>query len=272
MLRLREWKVSPTLISGSGAYTNTIQINGKLFLNDNNDVLISDPLQDNILVFQEDEFDQRWENQDLTLTITPIIQAVISSQPAVVTFLIDEIRMFGGDASVTFPTGVGIGEYAGWYLCNGQNTPNGTVYDLRSKFIAGYDPTGGADYDEQGKGAGEDFVELTGAESGTSAHGHSKGTLNITASGSHTHYSRATRAISDGGSDFKVGMVDHSDDGDGGRYAMTSSASTSYNGSHIHHNTYFAGAPGDSSEANADNSHENRPEFIAVAFIQYKGV
>ena len=151
MLRNRKWKIKPALLSGDGKTNAKITVAGKLLLNDNDDVLISDPKQDNILVFQEDEFDQRWENQDLTLTITPVVQSIINSQPAVVTFLMDEIRMFAGNASLIFPGGVGTGEYTGWYLCNGQSTPNGSVYDLRSKFITGYDPTGGSDYNQQGQ-------------------------------------------------------------------------------------------------------------------------
>ena len=174
--------------------------------------------------------------------------------------------MFGGDNVATvFPGGIGTGEYLGWFLCDGNN---GTL-DLRSRFVLGLGP--GQYTDTIGFEGGVSEVTLTGAESGTSAHGHSKGTLNITASGSHSHYSRATRAISDGGSDFKVAMVHHSDDGDGGRYVMTSSASTSYDGSHTHPSTNFAGAPGSSSEGSAEEPHTNIPPYTIIAFIQYKG-
>jgi microcystin-dependent protein len=77
--------------------------------------------------------------------------------------------------------GVGLGEYAGWYLCDGRNdTP-----DLRGRFLMGRDVLNlGSDYSEVGKQGGSSQVQLS--ETQIPAHQHD---VKITSSisGNHVH-------------------------------------------------------------------------------------
>jgi microcystin-dependent protein len=266
MIRLREWKVSPSLISGSGVSTNIIKISGKLFLNDNNDVLINDPLQDNILVFKETGFGDngqayQWENQDLTSTITPIVQDIIDNQPvgSNPALICDEIRMYGGDVNANFhsTTGASTGvdpTLDNWFLCNGLN---GTQ-NLESRFVFGYDRATSA-HNPVGWTDGEDRVTLSIAESGVGLHDHGATGLTIASSGVHTHtWTASTPYKAEGES--KSGSGSHC-------AANNSRTDIASSGAHTH---TVSGTTADTS-APASQSHNNMPPYIVLAFIQYKG-
>jgi len=269
MLKYRQWKVSPLLIGAAGSASDTIRITGKLFLNDNNDVLIEDPIQDNILVFNEvtqGEYNPRWLNQDLTSTITPIVQTIINNQsPGSNSALIcDEVRMYAGDVNLNFNTVTGVStgndpNLDGWFLCNGQN---GTQ-NLQSKFVLGLGP--GQYTDTVGITGGVSEVTLTGAESGTSSHQHSANSadgssINIASSGSHAH----------------AGRSDNSGTGSGDVHVKFTTGTIYSNAvqpaSHTHGTGSFQGSTAPSAEADAAEAHTNIPPYIILAFIQYKCV
>lgn len=131
----------------------------------------------------------------------------------------------------------------GWFLCDGTNgTPN-----LRGKFIVGYDATD-VDYNPVGKQGGEERVTLTEAQ--MPAHKHTGST---NSAGAHSHsYQRGkvVRGYRTAADDYPLG---------GNANAVTGSA-----GAHSH--TFTTNNRGSS------QSHENRPPYYVLAYIQYKGV
>ena len=215
----------------------------------------------------------------------------------VVPFLCDEIRMFGGKDTVSacFPSGVGQGQYEGWYLCNGDN---GTI-DLQEKFITGYKPLSD-DHGIIGFGAGDNRVELSQTQTPLRAHTH-EATVDATtlaassASSEHKHRVLGVRGggsygyKADGGSqggglDWKNNQKDISSRSwyTGDKTANGNSASSwgvaGNDGAHTHTITgsvtvTIHSEPGQNGTGAAYpvDTHENRPEFIAVAYIQYKG-
>ena len=129
---------------------------------------------------------------------------------------------------------------AGWNLCDGTNgTPNLIAKFVRSIATAST---------EAGSTGGSDSVTLTGAQSGTSAHGHG-GSTNST--GSHTH------------SYASAGQGTHSSyQGNAQDEALYQSGNTGSAGNHSHTVTV-----NNASAQNASSSHENRPAFYELAYI-----
>jgi microcystin-dependent protein len=141
-------------------------------------------------------------------------------------------------------TGLGVtGEYVGWALCNGAN---GTI-DLREKFVGGYDPDPGSDFNLQEEG-GENEVTLDETQLAPHSHG-------ITDPG-HTH---------DTGQFIYASKVD-------GNAMIQPSAIES--GSPDRPNLQDVGLIPDADtgvtvdSAGGGLAHENRPQYMALAFIQ----
>lgn len=135
----------------------------------------------------------------------------------------------------------------GWKLCDGTNgTP-----DLRGRFIVGYSD-GDEPYDAIGKQGGAEKVTLTTDQ--MPAHNH---TGSAESAGSHTHSGTAAGPYSGtnlpGGGGFRGG------DNDWKNRAVTLSPG----GSHTH-NLSIANSGG-------GQSHENRPPYFTLAYIQFKG-
>ena len=155
--------------------------------------------------------------------------------PLTSALVIDEIKMYVGDLD-NLPWG--------WYLCDGQN---GTM-DLRRQFIAGFDADN-EEYNEIGKEGGSDIVALTIDE--MPEHKHTGTTYSA---GSHTH--TTPNSNSDGGSG-KPATGSQPPEGTG--YHTTNAA-----GAHTHNLNINNRGHG--------QAHENRPQFKAIPFIQFKGV
>lgn len=138
-------------------------------------------------------------------------------------------------------TGLGIGLFEGFAICNGQNgTPN-----MGGRVAVGYDNTD-ADYDTVGKVGGVKTVTLTGAQSGVAAHSHS-----ITDPG-HTHdlnVSEATPKI--------VGQ--NSGGGENAADDLASTLTTTSQTTGITINNAV--------EANAQQAHENRQPYSVVVWL-----
>jgi microcystin-dependent protein len=175
------------------------------------------------------------------------------------------IIMYSG-STANFPGGVGVGEYDGWYLCNGSNsTP-----DLRGRFVVGYDP-GNTSYNNITGGdiGGAETVTLTKSQLPTHKHrltnGSDGSTSGMSVDGSHTHtVTDQYRNITD----YDV-IEDAENLGNDLPYSMGSSnRTTSSNGNHNHDLT---GSTGDGTTDGLNGAaHENRPPYFTVAFIQYR--
>ncbi len=148
--------------------------------------------------------------------------------------MLDEIRMYAGNLS-DLPLG--------WYLCDGQN---GTV-DLRGRFVVGYNAND-TDYDQVGKTGGEKAHALT--EDEMPAHTHAGGT---DYGGIHNHYGHVIQASGD----WKGGGNDSSPNSTS-RPGYTNDA-----GGHSHQLNI--------QQTGGGQSHENRPPYYTLAYIQFKG-
>lgn len=248
MIRFRKWNVYPPIFSNDGKIISELEVTGKLIINDNDDVFTNVPSENQVLVWKvtqnaDGSTDQRWENENIS-TIIPSVG------------LIDEIRMFGGDVVSTFPSGEGIGEYEGWYLCDGDN---GTL-DLRSRFVLGLGP--GQYTDTIGFEGGVSEVTLSGEESGIQEHDHSGAqadgsTLYVGTSGSHSHSYFNYRGNS-------------AETGNASKVLGTTNRTTGAS-SHSHPAQYFGGRIAKIDSTNALEAHTNIPPYTIVAYIQFKG-
>lgn len=255
-----------------------------------------------IFTFNPEDFDYPYLTQcnlvvECVFNGSDWIAYVVDQDPS----RINDIKMVSAINSGDFPSGIAtLGtKHQGWALCNGAN---GTL-DLTSKFVIGYDPgtlatptsgpgTGVFNHAVVGNTGGANQILLSSTESGLPAHGHTDNlsvasggshthtdNFSVTGNGNHVHKSRRTTAISDSGTDIKVGDVDVPDDGSGGRFDITSSFSNSYNGTHTHtlsgsitsagsHTHTLSGSITSTTGAGADDHHENRPSYIVVGFLQ----
>jgi microcystin-dependent protein len=163
--------------------------------------------------------------------------------PLTSALFIDEVRMYAGDiANIPW----------GWYLMDGTN---GTM-DIRDKFPVPYNTTT-VDYDAIGKTGGLKEVTLTEAE--MPIHKHTGSTFN---SGSHRHRLKdgsggeKTNSITSGGGNL-AGQDNPTNWVDDNTILETA-------GEHTHNLNM--------NNKGGGNAHENRPPFIVVGFIQFKGV
>lgn len=139
---------------------------------------------------------------------------------------------------------------SGWQICDGTNgTPN-----LTGKFIVHADADTGGTYNP-GNTGGADSVTLTTAQ--MPSHTHSAGSLSTSTAGNHQHdtFNNAQSNTTTGGAANRVtGLTNTAGSGTSGK--------TDANGDHTHTISGVTGAQGSST------SHENRPPYYALAFIQ----
>ena len=173
---------------------------------------------------------------------------------------------------------------AGWHLCDGSahgstalqavigsaNTP-----DLRGRFVVGTGPG----YAQSATG-GAATVTLTGAESGTSVHGHgtvTSGSMSANAVHAHSAWSDAAgyHDHNNYGSNLLTAEGDFNPAGSGYLYMINQGQLITGGGSHAHgvgvnnasveHSHQVT--PNASAAANAAAAHENRPPYYALTYI-----
>jgi len=175
---------------------------------------------------------------------------------------------------------------AGWLLCDGTNgTP-----DLRDRFIVG----AGGTYTVNDTG-GADSVQLSGSE--MPSHSHGSGSLHTDSDGNHSHGGTAETAGSHGhsGSTDTAGAHTHrinSGDLNLSESTLRNAGSSNQNdrftesaGDHSHtlninnagnhtHNldiqsagSHDHGVDGNTSSSGGNAAHENRPPYLALAYI-----
>ena len=141
-------------------------------------------------------------------------------------------------------TGNGLGNYAGWAICNGSNgTPN-----LSGRFIVGYDP-GDADYNGLGKPAGEKYHTLSPAEMPYHTHAVQG---NTSTDGGHSHTYSVTPYS---------GPQYNADNPHERNIGQEAAAQTSTDGAHYHSINFSSGSAG------SNAAHENRPPYFVLLYI-----
>ena len=220
--------------------------------------------------------------------------------------LIGDIKMVSNIDIADFPSGrAALGtKHQGWALCDGSN---GTV-NLAGRFIVGYNPNSpttpttnpgksSENYGKIGNTGGQREVKLTGEESGVPTHTHphslitsqhpghthDKGNLSINSSGAHTH--RLELNVRDSSlTGTQIAGLNRQRANDGKVTYPNGEANgvESVNSSHSHPNSSFSGSVGSGGAhshsvtgfisspglQDANESHENRPNYIVVGFIQ----
>jgi microcystin-dependent protein len=154
--------------------------------------------------------------------------------------------------------GKGLGEYSGWYICDGRNgTP-----DLRGRFVVGRDVlNSGSSYSNLGMKGGLDKVVLTVDEMPSHVHTFQAQT---SASGAHSHkYNDITYAD---GCGVVVPMYRGIRSGTANNRACEIGRTTEATSNHIH---TISGA---TSNIGGNKPQENRPPYYVIAYIIYIGV
>jgi microcystin-dependent protein len=154
--------------------------------------------------------------------------------------------------------GKGLGEYAGWYICDGRNgTP-----DLRGRFVVGRDVLNSvSSYSSIGMKGGLDKVVLTAAQMPNHSHTFQAQT---SASGAHSHsYNDITYAD---GCDVIVPTYRGIRSGTSNNRACQIGRTT---GATSNHNHIISGA---TSNIGGNQPQENRPPYYVIAYIIYIGV
>ncbi|CAF4104849.1 unnamed protein product [Rotaria sp. Silwood1] len=154
--------------------------------------------------------------------------------------------------------GKGLGEYSGWYICDGRNgTP-----DLRGRFLVGRDVlSSGSSYSNIGMKGGLEEVVLTVDEMPSHLHTFQAQT---SASGAHSHnYNDITYAD---GCDVPIptyrGIKSGTPHNKACQIARTTEATSNHN--HI--------ISGGTSNVGGNKPQENRPPYYVIAYIIYIGV
>lgn len=158
--------------------------------------------------------------------------------------------------------GVGLGEYAGWYLCDGRNgTP-----DLRGRVQVGRDLFNSvSDYAQIGRVGGKDHVQLSVNQMPSHSHNVK---LTSTSAGSHSHTFEDTMFVCDQQTSiptdvpYKVNMISQSKYPN--RYSRK--AQTETVGSHSHD------VNGVTEQTGLGQSFDNRQPYYVIAYIIYKGI
>ena len=141
----------------------------------------------------------------------------------------------------------------GWGLCDGSNgTP-----DLRNRFVVG----AGDQYDRNDTG-GADSVTLTEAQMpshnhGMSTEGNHSHSGSTSTDGEHTHRYGQNRTTGEGGSDVIASAYAFDDFSTSSAGSHSHSLNINSNGDHTHTINNTGGG----------DSHENRPPYLALAFI-----
>lgn len=159
--------------------------------------------------------------------------------------------------------GAGLGEYQGWYICDGRNgTP-----DLRGRFVVGRDTfNSDSDYSSNGKTGGVEKYSLT--EEHLPPHDHEFGGQ-TKGNGDHSHiYDDITYADC-----YGSGVIDT-----GTRFRGISSGSPNSLACHMTRTSERSGFHSHdfSGKTNVGKGKskvvDNRPPFSVVAFIIYRGI
>ncbi|CAF1158378.1 unnamed protein product [Didymodactylos carnosus] len=154
--------------------------------------------------------------------------------------------------------GKGLGEYSGWYICDGRNgTPN-----LSGRFVVGRDVlNSGSSYSNIGMKGGLDKVVLTVNEIPSHSHTFQAQT---SASGAHSHnYNDITYAD---GCDVIVPMYRGIKSGTANNRACQVGRTTEAASDHVHT------MHGSTSNIGGNAAQENRPPYYVIAYIIYTGV
>jgi len=154
--------------------------------------------------------------------------------------------------------GKGLGEYAGWYLCDGRNGSP----DLRGRFVVGRDVSNSvSSYASIGMKGGLDKVVLTANQMPSHSHTFQAQT---SASGAHSHnYNDITYAD---GCDVIVPMYRGIRTGTANNRACQIGRTTEATSNHNHN---ISGA---TSNIGGNQPQENRPPYYVIAYIIYIGV
>jgi microcystin-dependent protein len=158
--------------------------------------------------------------------------------------------------------GVGLGEYRGWFLCDGRNgTP-----DLRGRFVVGRDVMNSqSNYVNMGSKGGNEFITLTKNQMPTHSHGVN---LNTNSNGAHSHsYVDTLFPMHNGPVYYPL-------------YPHCASASFSSCGVkwfNRNENTTDSGAHthnvnGQTNDSGSSQPIDNRPPYYVVAYIIFKGL
>ena len=169
--------------------------------------------------------------------------------------------------------GAGMGEYSGWFLCDGRNgTP-----DMRGRFLVSrqFD---NQDYKTLGSKGGESHVKLSINEMPshthtTQPHSHSIN-LNTGTSGAHTHtYKDIFFSENPSNSNDYVNVPNNIGTGtknDRDNVGHQFSRTTYSDGAHYHNVQGQSSSSNVNIDANGGNlSHENRPPYYVVQYIIY---
>ncbi|CAF2105046.1 unnamed protein product [Rotaria magnacalcarata] len=154
--------------------------------------------------------------------------------------------------------GKGLGEYSGWYICDGRNgTP-----DLRGRFLVGRDVfNSDASYSNIGNKGGLDKVVLTVDEMPSHFHTFQAQT---SASGEHSHnYNDITYAD---GCDVIVPTYRGIASGRANNKACQIGRTTQQTSAHSH------SISGSTGNIGGSKPQENRPPYYVIAYIIYIGV
>lgn len=132
--------------------------------------------------------------------------------------------------------------------------------DLRGRFVVGYNP-GDADYNSIGDTGGDKGVTLTASQSALPSHNHSV-TGTTATDGVHKHWARGSAMWDEKNGDprgAKTSWDNLNEDLGGGSGPVTRT-----DGAHAHSINLTAQ---NTSQANATQSHENRPPYYTLALI-----
>lgn len=167
-----------------------------------------------------------------------------------------------------------------WQICEGQTLDN-TLFpdlfsiigysfggagvnfslpDMRSKFIAGFNAGGSAEYQTIGNGGGANSVTLTAAQSGLVGHNHA---VTETPAGAHSHtFTLNARTPSGGGSNINSLWNDNGDNAGVQAYPGHEGTTMSSAPNHDHNVTLTPVV-----DTPASQAHENRPDFIVFPYM-----
>jgi microcystin-dependent protein len=153
--------------------------------------------------------------------------------------------------------GHGIGEYAGWYLCDGRNgSPN-----LNGRFPVGREllkPD--SVYFDIGNTGGTEYVKLK--ESNMPSHSHIF-SATTSSSGAHAHFYKDL--VYPDGCDVSIDMNRGVRSGTHNNRGCERTMVTENSGSHTHT------VSGSTSISGSNEPHENRPPYYVLSFIIYIG-
>jgi microcystin-dependent protein len=157
--------------------------------------------------------------------------------------------------------GVGLGEYRGWFLCDGRNgTP-----DLRGKFAVGRDVMNSqSNYANVGAQGGNEFITLTKNQMPTHSHGVN---LNTNSNGAHSHsYVDTLFPYTSGGETYPINHCASAAGSACWVKWFNRNVNTADSGAHTHN------VNGQTNDSGSSQPIDNRPPYYVVAYIIFKGL